>query len=341
MALIKCPSCGKNISDKAPYCPHCGLILSKQDAPGKSNLPDAPTMPSEIPENMEYTDPSIYDDNPEPRKDRRLILIVVIFLVLLAGGTTSYYFYAKKKAQTAAFAEKARLDSIAAVEAARLDSIAAVEAARLDSIRQDSIYRNFSTYDLAVFNLHGHVKSVKLIEGEIGMTTFEIFAEESKEDYYSFDVNGNCTTPKKRPDEYFLGFKYDKQGKIVGSRFVESGGCPTHEIKWDKNMRVIREFSSYGMHWIEYEYRYSETGDLLSVRIQEVGNQQFQDVKSVIFTILERDRWGNWTKRKASISGRSEHYDYESGRTISEPYSETRIDSRIIEYYDMKELSKE
>ena len=173
------------------------------------------------------------------------------------------------------------------------------------------------------------------------MTTFEIFAEESKEDYYSFDVNGNCTTPKKRPDEYFLGFKYDKQGKIVGSRFVESGGCPSHEIKWDKNMRVIREFSSYGMHWIEYEYRYSETGDLLSVRIQEVGNQQFQDVKSVIFTILERDRWGNWTKRKASISGRSEHYDYESGRTISEPYSETRIDSRIIEYYDMKELSKE
>ena len=24
MALIKCPDCGRDISDKAPACPHCG-----------------------------------------------------------------------------------------------------------------------------------------------------------------------------------------------------------------------------------------------------------------------------------------------------------------------------
>ena len=27
MALIKCPECGKEISDKAEKCPHCGKIL--------------------------------------------------------------------------------------------------------------------------------------------------------------------------------------------------------------------------------------------------------------------------------------------------------------------------
>lgn len=27
MALIKCPECGKEISDKAIKCPHCGKIL--------------------------------------------------------------------------------------------------------------------------------------------------------------------------------------------------------------------------------------------------------------------------------------------------------------------------
>lgn len=331
MALIKCPSCGKNISDKAPYCPHCGLILSKQDAPGKSNLPDAPTMPSEIPENMEYTDPSIYDDNPEPRKDRRLILIVVIFLVLLAGGTTSYYFYAKKKAQTAAFAEKARLDSIAA-------EAAALEAARLDSIRQDSLFRNFTSPDLAFFNVRGHVKTITKIEGRDLELDGSVFAEGSP---FSFDEDGNCLNAKAQPDEYFLGFKYDATGKIIGCRFVESGGCPSHEIKWDKNNRVISVYDRYGMHSEEWKYKYSDTGDLLSIRIEEVANMGFQNEISVIFTIMKRDRWGNWTKRKASISGRSEHVDYESGRTISEPYSETRIDSRIIEYYDMKELSKE
>lgn len=25
MALIKCPECGKSISDKASKCPHCGI----------------------------------------------------------------------------------------------------------------------------------------------------------------------------------------------------------------------------------------------------------------------------------------------------------------------------
>lgn len=33
MALINCPECGKEISDKAPACPKCGapIVLSKKD----------------------------------------------------------------------------------------------------------------------------------------------------------------------------------------------------------------------------------------------------------------------------------------------------------------------
>lgn len=30
MALIKCPECGKNISDKAVACPQCGYNLQKK-----------------------------------------------------------------------------------------------------------------------------------------------------------------------------------------------------------------------------------------------------------------------------------------------------------------------
>lgn len=36
MALIRCPECGKEISDKAPHCVHCGYILSKK----KKNVND-------------------------------------------------------------------------------------------------------------------------------------------------------------------------------------------------------------------------------------------------------------------------------------------------------------
>lgn len=27
MALIKCPECGKEVSDRAPACPNCGTLL--------------------------------------------------------------------------------------------------------------------------------------------------------------------------------------------------------------------------------------------------------------------------------------------------------------------------
>lgn len=31
MSLIKCPECGKEISDKAAACPNCGMPLRKED----------------------------------------------------------------------------------------------------------------------------------------------------------------------------------------------------------------------------------------------------------------------------------------------------------------------
>lgn len=40
MALISCPECGKQISDQAPACIHCGYPLSKQPA-----APAAPPPP--------------------------------------------------------------------------------------------------------------------------------------------------------------------------------------------------------------------------------------------------------------------------------------------------------
>ena len=35
MALIKCPECGKEISDKAASCPNCGFPISETKAPQK------------------------------------------------------------------------------------------------------------------------------------------------------------------------------------------------------------------------------------------------------------------------------------------------------------------
>ena len=43
MALIKCPECGKEISDKAPACIHCGCPLSTKKECVKIKMPLYPS----------------------------------------------------------------------------------------------------------------------------------------------------------------------------------------------------------------------------------------------------------------------------------------------------------
>lgn len=45
MALIKCPECGKEISDKAGQCPHCGYPIEQVTIPenesiGQNRIPE-------------------------------------------------------------------------------------------------------------------------------------------------------------------------------------------------------------------------------------------------------------------------------------------------------------
>ena len=44
MALIKCPECGKEVSDKAQSCPNCGCPLSEMVASGTVRI----KMPNNI-----------------------------------------------------------------------------------------------------------------------------------------------------------------------------------------------------------------------------------------------------------------------------------------------------
>lgn len=46
MALIKCPECGKSISDHAVSCPHCGYVM-KKDETAESVQEERNTMPAE------------------------------------------------------------------------------------------------------------------------------------------------------------------------------------------------------------------------------------------------------------------------------------------------------
>ena len=74
MALIKCPECSKDVSDKAQSCPNCGYELKKSD--------NIKTESNKI-STSSITDKKIKLGN------REVPVIVVIFLVIAVG----YFIY--------------------------------------------------------------------------------------------------------------------------------------------------------------------------------------------------------------------------------------------------------
>lgn len=101
MALIKCPNCGQDISDKAEKCPHCGSVLIKKEAVIKEirceecgtvlsetdevcpncGCPVTKEQPTiEAPQKVEVTNVRLTVD-----KKKKKIAVVLIILVILAA----------------------------------------------------------------------------------------------------------------------------------------------------------------------------------------------------------------------------------------------------------------
>ena len=88
MALIKCSECGKEISDKAAFCPHCGCPVA-QTAATPNNSPQTNT-------------PTIIEHKPKAPKKRNktlpfivvggvIVIAIIAILIsgLLGGGNSS------------------------------------------------------------------------------------------------------------------------------------------------------------------------------------------------------------------------------------------------------------
>lgn len=91
MALIKCPECGQMVSDRAEFCPHCGIKIAGNATLGEGGQSIHPVRPETT-----VTTPQ----KQEPQKHgKSMKLLVVSFLMALVMCGTGYYFY--NKAQNA------------------------------------------------------------------------------------------------------------------------------------------------------------------------------------------------------------------------------------------------
>lgn len=69
MALITCPECGKQVSDKAAYCPHCGIEIKKELSENKAG------------------------QRRDKKKRRRNIIIVIVSICVASTFAVLAYLY--------------------------------------------------------------------------------------------------------------------------------------------------------------------------------------------------------------------------------------------------------
>ncbi len=90
MALIKCPECGKMISDKAPSCINCGLPISSNN--GSSEQPTA------------------------PKRKKRLWWVLLLVMLLIGGFAYMLFMGGDKPAPISNTTKTVHHDSLAKVE---------------------------------------------------------------------------------------------------------------------------------------------------------------------------------------------------------------------------------
>lgn len=89
MALIECPECKKQISDKAENCPNCGFPIAKEKETFEKNLNDSVHKAEENTEPVKKT--GFFKDKKVPFIP--LLIGIMLFMIVLVPFTSNYRNY--------------------------------------------------------------------------------------------------------------------------------------------------------------------------------------------------------------------------------------------------------
>jgi len=325
-----------------------GLPSTPSQHPG-TQLPGKAIQPANV--HTGHTEEIDYEVVSPKKANPWLWAIPVAIIVLLIGGGIYAYFYMQHKHEK----EQAELrEEQEAEEEARLER----EKAIADSIAyNDSLRLNFTSPDLAMFNLKGHVKSVmtKRDNYDGGQSIMLMLFNDKN---ISFDYDGNCTslaselgsatTPSiSRSGDYItdidFNYSYDSEDDYS---FTWSGNRITNAKNIFNNGSYSDSYTAYdGNDPASISQTYTWTSDYDSYSSNK---------HTITFTITysDRDEYGNWTKAQVSGSGtetrkwsEEERHEYWNGyywdySTTNVPKTETEnvnfsyTITRYIDYHE-------
>lgn len=94
MALIKCPECGREISDKSEQCIHCGYKLEKTDSGPGITSSDNGSIPTEKNETMDVEAGSVSGNSD---RNKTAIVIAIVCIVCLIGVAGILLWFSRDK----------------------------------------------------------------------------------------------------------------------------------------------------------------------------------------------------------------------------------------------------
>lgn len=158
MALINCPECTKEISDKVKACPHCGYPLIEE------------TISEQIPQQVEVTAIKL---KKQPSKKLKVFFIIFSVLVLIAISVFTFTSYTK--ATKAKEARSTYIDNLTLISTSML--LGSSEAESLCNLT-GSVWRN-TIYEESDSSTDKFTKSTYGFNDDFNVSLAKLFADTS------------------------------------------------------------------------------------------------------------------------------------------------------------------
>lgn len=356
---MKCKFCGKEISDGSSFCGYCG----KQQPQVKTCIKcgheirlrdkwcrycgasQVSSEESEEPEQCEQlsseTETSVENNSPYNEEsstteynesestdytNNKKIIIALVIALIVGMGIFAFGLYRGGYIGNDESCDMCNADTVA--------------------IETEEVVQDFTTPDLKMYQLCGHVKSVEYDYGDFvelvefitpKIVNFDREGRITNVDEFTFgydanghDINSFLTTgyEKHRIKVYRNSDNYLTSIKLVDAVPFWSCEYPI-EFKYDNNHNL------YNFYWcyldegnIGCKLTYSENNLVSSITQDCYGSYTLYSYK-----YIENDEYGNWTKREVKYIYDSPYAD-DAYAGDAEPHIErTYIESRKISYY--------
>lgn len=303
MALIKCPECGRKISEKAERCPNCGCPVEREQVQKQNqSVIVCPECGQQISESVGHCPNCgfpIQDDVIKPSE----------FVQTSDVGKCKYNKKSKEfsKGVKQPLTPRKRLSLIISI------MIVVLSGAILIYMLVDKSSDNYVSQDLKMFELKGHVKQCSIRGGTIGALPSPI------DMYFSYD--GKLESLVTDGETYLA--KYDSDG-LITELFIKNVDRYVH-FTFNSLGKVDRE-QGFSWYYTRIKNTY-EKGKLKSQK-RETGDEERNEMSSLKFSFKKFDKQGNWTLCNVS----SEVVYYKGDKEVDRGKKTYQIERQITYY---------